>query len=129
MPSTHAPRLIVALVVVGAATLAGFAVAGDGPSGSRSAADAAHAAAAAECPAMAGMDAAVQKFRSADADGDGALSRDELAGTMPHLAERFATLDLDGDGRLTSFEIHHEGHAEGGAQPTRTTFETKTIAL
>ena len=59
-------------------------------------------------PALDGQHAlAVRQFRSADQDGDGALSRAEVEQSLPALAQRFERYDLDRDGRLDSFEIHH----------------------
>jgi Ca2+-binding EF-hand superfamily protein len=45
-------------------------------------------------------------FRRADADGDGALSRDEAAKSLPRVARKFDRIDADGDGRLTLEEMH-----------------------
>ena len=50
---------------------------------------------------------AVRQFRTADADGDGALSRAEVEQALPAMAAQFDRYDLDRDGRLSSFEIHH----------------------
>lgn len=47
-----------------------------------------------------------ERFRAADSDGDGMLSKREaeLAG-LDHIVDSFARLDSDGDGRLTPAEI------------------------
>jgi Ca2+-binding EF-hand superfamily protein len=45
-------------------------------------------------------------FRRADADGDGALSRDEAAKSLPRIARKFDRIDADRDGRLTLEEMH-----------------------
>jgi len=46
-----------------------------------------------------------ERFKAADADGDGALSRAEAEKGMPRLARHFDTLDADQDGRVTREEI------------------------
>ena len=47
-----------------------------------------------------------------DSNGDGALSRDELAKLSPSLASSFAAMDVDKDGKLTrgEFRTWHESH-------------------
>jgi Ca2+-binding EF-hand superfamily protein len=47
-----------------------------------------------------------QLFRRADADGDGALSREEAARSLPRIAGKFDRIDADRDGRLTLAEVH-----------------------
>jgi Ca2+-binding EF-hand superfamily protein len=54
-------------------------------------------------PARSGFDAI---FRRADADGDGALSREEAAQALPRIARKFERIDADRDGRLTPAEVH-----------------------
>lgn len=46
-----------------------------------------------------------EKFREADLNGDGTLSRVEVSEKMPRLAERFAWLDENGDGVLSREEL------------------------
>jgi len=46
-----------------------------------------------------------QRFRKADGDGDGALSRAEAEKGMPMLARDFDKIDANGDGKLTPDEI------------------------
>lgn len=45
------------------------------------------------------------RFARADADGDGALSRDEVQAGMPELAEGFDRLDRNGNGRIERHEL------------------------
>jgi Ca2+-binding EF-hand superfamily protein len=45
-------------------------------------------------------------FRRADADGDGALSREEAAKSLPRIARKFDRIDSDRDGRVTLEEAH-----------------------
>lgn len=45
------------------------------------------------------------RFKQADTDGDGALSRPEAGKGMPRLARHFDALDADQDGRVTREEI------------------------
>lgn len=49
---------------------------------------------------------------TADADGDGYLSLEELTDTAPALAASFKDMDVDGDGKLTrgEFRSWHESH-------------------
>ncbi|HEY6864234.1 MAG TPA: EF-hand domain-containing protein [Burkholderiales bacterium] len=54
-------------------------------------------------------------FRRADADGDGALSRDEARRGLPRLARKFERVDADGDGRITIEEAHAWLDARRGA--------------
>ena len=42
----------------------------------------------------------------ADSDGDGALSREEAAKSLPRIARKFDRIDADRDGRLTLEEMH-----------------------
>ena len=114
-----------AVGLVAVATLSGLAIANDA---TRAAAEP-----AAGCPAaIAAKDGAAQKFGAADANADGALSREEVAGKLPAIAASFDALDLDGDGKLTSFEIHHGAGAMGahGRAPIKpAAFRTQTLRL
>jgi Ca2+-binding EF-hand superfamily protein len=48
---------------------------------------------------------AEQRFKAADIDGDGRLSKAEAKQGMPMLVRRFDELDADRDGALTSAEL------------------------
>lgn len=50
---------------------------------------------------------AEERWKAADADGDGALSRDEATASMPRLAERFDKFDSNGDGKIARDEMHN----------------------
>jgi hypothetical protein len=57
-----------------------------------------------------------ERFKDADANGDGQLSLDEAQAKMPKLAERFSTLDADQNGLLSKEELKR-GH--GRAHPQK----------
>jgi serine/threonine protein kinase len=46
-----------------------------------------------------------REFRSADRDGDGYLSRDEVRGRFPFVEREFQRVDTDGDGRISGPEF------------------------
>ena len=46
-----------------------------------------------------------ERWKAADADGDGAISRDEAKVAMPRLAAEFDKVDADGDGKVTRDEM------------------------
>ncbi len=48
---------------------------------------------------------AQREFRGADRDGDGYLSRAEVAGRFPRIEHEFARVDTDGDGRISPQEF------------------------
>ncbi len=50
-----------------------------------------------------------EHFKSADTNGDGSLSLDEVQANMPRLAERFSTLDKDKNGQLSREELQRGG--------------------
>jgi serine/threonine protein kinase len=52
------------------------------------------------------MRGAEGEFRSADADGDGYLTPDEVRGRFPLLEREFQRVDANGDGRLSLQELH-----------------------
>ena len=47
----------------------------------------------------------VERFKKADVDGDGALSRAEAEQSMPRLAKHFDEIDSNHDGKITQDEI------------------------
>lgn len=48
---------------------------------------------------------ATERFKAADTDGDGMLSKEEAQRGMPRLAERFAALDTNQDGKISADEM------------------------
>ena len=46
-----------------------------------------------------------QRFKQADADGNGAIDRAEAEKALPHLARHFDRIDADKDGQVTFEEI------------------------
>ena len=50
---------------------------------------------------------AEQRWKNADKDGDGALTREEAQASMPGLAERFDKFDSNGDGKIARDEMHN----------------------
>ncbi|MBL8377828.1 MAG: EF-hand domain-containing protein [Burkholderiales bacterium] len=46
-----------------------------------------------------------ERFKKADTNGDGALTRAEAEQGMPRIAENFAAIDTNGDGKVTPEEI------------------------
>ena len=46
-----------------------------------------------------------ERFKQADADGDGALSKAEAEKSMPRLAQHFAEIDSNHDGKITQDEM------------------------
>lgn len=61
-----------------------------------------------------------EKFKEADANGDGQLSLDEVQAKMPRLASRFTDLDKDKNGMLSKDELAR-GHHGRPPQPTPAT--------
>ena len=47
------------------------------------------------------------RWAAADADGDGAISREEAQKSMPRMAENFDKLDANGDGKIERSEMHN----------------------
>jgi Ca2+-binding EF-hand superfamily protein len=50
-------------------------------------------------------DRAVERFKSADKDSDGTLTKDE-AKSLPRVAKNFDAIDTDKDGTVSEQEIH-----------------------
>ena len=48
-----------------------------------------------------------ERWKAADTDGDGALSRAEAEASMPGIARRFETFDADRDGKIARDEMHN----------------------
>ena len=57
-----------------------------------------------------------ERFKEADANGDGQLSLDEVQAKMPRLATHFSDLDTDKNGLLSKEELAH-GHHGPSPQP------------
>ena len=53
-----------------------------------------------------------RRFKKADSDGSGALSREEAQKGMPKLARRFGEIDANGNGQITLDEIRSARKAE-----------------
>lgn len=58
-----------------------------------------------------------ERFRKADADGNGTLSRSETEKGMPMLARRFDAIDANKDGQITRDERAAARKARHGARP------------
>jgi len=50
---------------------------------------------------------AQERWKAADKDGDGAISREEAETSMPGIAAQFKKFDVDGNGKLERDEMHH----------------------
>lgn len=46
-----------------------------------------------------------ERWKTADRDGDGSISRDEATASMPRMAERFGQFDANSDGRVSREEM------------------------
>jgi Ca2+-binding EF-hand superfamily protein len=49
---------------------------------------------------------AEERWKAADKDGDGSLTKAEAEGSMPRLAQRFEELDANADGKVSPEELH-----------------------
>lgn len=63
--------------------------------------------------------AAAAEFRSADRDGDGYLSRDEVRGRFPGIARQYDRADGDGDGRISPQEFQRLRQVQAEATRSR----------
>lgn len=52
-----------------------------------------------------------ERWRAADKDGNGSLSREEVESSMPRMADRFKEMDLNDDGQISRDERHDFGMA------------------
>jgi Ca2+-binding EF-hand superfamily protein len=59
---------------------------------------------------------AQQRWREADTDRSGTLSKAEVQTSMPNIAANFDKMDANGDGQLSQDEMHHFKKSEKGAQ-------------
>jgi hypothetical protein len=50
---------------------------------------------------------AMERWKAADKDGDGSVSRAEAETSMPLMAERFDKFDANGDGKVSRDEMHN----------------------
>jgi Ca2+-binding EF-hand superfamily protein len=56
---------------------------------------------------------AEERFKAADQDGNGTLSKEEVSASMPRLADQFDALDVNKDGQLSQVELRA---ARGGRE-------------
>ena len=50
---------------------------------------------------------AEERWKAADTDADGAISRAEAEASMPQMAQRFETFDANSDGKVSRDEMHN----------------------
>jgi Ca2+-binding EF-hand superfamily protein len=60
-----------------------------------------------------------EHFKSADANGDGQLSLDEVQTSMPRLADRFTSVDKDQNGFLSKDELQRGARGAGRHKPAQ----------
>jgi serine/threonine protein kinase len=60
---------------------------------------------------------AEQEFRSADSNGDGYLTPDEVRGRFPVIEREFRRVDADGDGRISPDELRQFWRMQGEPPP------------
>jgi Ca2+-binding EF-hand superfamily protein len=58
-----------------------------------------------------------ERWKSADTNGDGAISRDEAQKSMPRMAENFDKLDVNSDGKIERSEMHQARKQWRGGRP------------
>jgi len=62
---------------------------------------------------------AEERFKAADKNADGSLSKEEATAGMPRAAKRFDTLDQNKDGQLSPDELRAAGGGRHGDKPAR----------
>jgi len=60
---------------------------------------------------------AEERFKTADKNGDGSLSKEETTASMPRLAQRFDALDQNKDGQLSPDELRAAGKGRHDRPP------------
>ena len=60
---------------------------------------------------------ATQHWTAADADGDGAISREEAQKSMPRMSAHFDKIDANGDGKVERAEMHEFRMKRKGGWP------------
>ena len=62
-----------------------------------------------------------ERLKAADKNGDGKISREEAAASLPKLAKRFDKIDVNKDGFITKEEMKawHDQHAARKADPDK----------
>ena len=58
-----------------------------------------------------------ERWKSADTNGDGAISREEAQASMPRMAENFDKLDANSDGKIERSEMHQARKQWRGGRP------------
>jgi len=76
----------------------------------------------------AGGERLTQRFRSADADGNGMLSRAEAQRALPRLARHFDAIDVDGDGQISPEEVRAFRRSDRASARTRANPKSKLEA-
>lgn len=56
----------------------------------------------------------MERLKAADTDGNGMLSKDEAAKSLPHIAANFDAIDANHDGQVTVDELHAYMKAQHG---------------
>lgn len=68
-----------------------------------------------------------ERLKAADKNGDGKISREEAAASLPKLAKQFDKIDANKDGFITREEIKawHDQHAARKADPDKKAKQVK----